>query len=151
MWMSLDEVILFKNGRELHRFAASDNHRPRLDAYLIDDLDGDAFYVALAIGNQALPDDLAGEQTSLDRLPVYPIGLTNPVMVDFDGDGVLRYDATFGPKLPWLPPGGLAPPMPSSPSQGLRRPSGANPHREHDHAPLDAMNDPYQLLLPLLQ
>jgi hypothetical protein len=155
MWMALDEVVLFKNGRELRRFAASNSRRPRLDSYLVDELDGDAFYVALAVGNEPLPDDLAGEQTSLDRLPVYPIGLTNPVMVDFEGDGVLRYPAMIGSKLPWLPPGGLgamSAPMATTP-QGLRRPP-ARPREPdaaaHDHPPLDAMADPYQQLLPLL-
>lgn len=137
MWMSLDDVILFKNGHEITRFAANDDRRPRLDMTYVDHLDGDAYYVALALGNKPLPPDLGGEQSGLDRRDVMPIAVTNPVYVDHGGDGVLTFAPKLGPRLPWLPS-----PKPSR--QALDRPAPDDPG--HDHPPLDAMSE----LMPLL-
>jgi hypothetical protein len=135
MWMSLDDVILFKNGHELSRFSASTDRRPRLDMTYIDHVDGDAYYVALATGHTPLPEDLAGEQSGLERQDVLPIAFTNPVYVDHGGDGVLVFTPKPGPRLPWQPS-----PKPSHQALHRGAPTG------HEHPPLDAMSE----LLPLL-
>ena len=158
-WIALDEVYLYVNGQERGHFGARGNQRPRFSAAVDLDLDGDAFVVALATGARPLDGDIVGEYPELDGRRTYPFAVTNPIYIDADGDGQLRYHHGVSGELPWKAPshpdeqgGGdqmkqNVPP----PGFGSGRPARREcDPREQDHLPLDRMSDLMHDAAPLL-
>jgi hypothetical protein len=125
-WMDLDRVEIYQNGTLIHVFEVDVEGDPyRLDETLEITLSEDAWFVAIAMGDEDLapvftPVEvpyLPLDEVVMDALsaveavttfltpsvpiprqyPVYPFGLTNPIWVDLDGNG---FDA---PGIPdWL-------------------------------------------------
>ncbi len=153
-WISLDEVILFINGRERRRFKVSDFTRPRFSIDAVEAIEGDSFFVVLATGNTPLPGDVVGEYSEINGYRMLPWAVTNPVYVDDDGDGELHFDAQIGPALPWLPPqrAGTSD-APQALGYGASRPAGpeCDPRvSETTHARLEALSDLVREATPLL-
>ncbi len=154
-WISLDEVILFVNGHEARRFPVPKGRRPRFAVDGVEEIAGDAFFVVLATGMTPLAGDVVGEYSEGNGYRMYPWAVTNPVYIDDDGDGELRFDARIGPELPWVPPRPAAsgPLLRPIPGVGRGGPAGreCDPRaEEYAHPPLDAMSGLLHDALPLL-
>ena len=155
-WISVDDVRLFHNGRELRHFPVPPDQRPRFVVTDVEEVTADGYYVVLATGRTPLPPDVVGEQSLVDGHSTFPFAITNPIYLDFDGDGVLTLPPPTDARLPWTPPVEPGHPM----RQAIAGPGAAGPAgRDCDprgqldlteHPPLDAMSQLIRDALPLL-
>ncbi len=82
-WMGVDEVRIFGNGGEMVTISNGFRSRERRESIAIY---RDTWFVAVASGNG----DLDPIYTGPEGEPVFPVAVSNPVWVDFNGNG--RFD-----------------------------------------------------------
>jgi len=86
-WVPVDRVTLYQLGKVVQTFEVSQVAVPlRFDQTIERSVAGDDFFVVTAEGNTALP-AVVGDG---DAFKVLPFALTNPILVDADGDGRFR-------------------------------------------------------------
>ena len=132
-WIDLSRVIIYRNGEMVRDFALGGpgpRSHPALHQQMSLPINGDAWILAVAVGNQPLPTSIIGAVRNGATLP---FALTNPIWIDADGDG----------KVTPPPFSSSMAPQPFDRAVGFFD-AFAPPRRETNlHAPLDCEPDAY--------
>jgi hypothetical protein len=100
-WITVDTVRVYVNGVVVQTFQVpAAGQRPVFEVSFNQTLprDGDAWIVAFASGQKALPDDVVGEYSHAGGYQMLPWAITNPVFIDGDGNG--RWQPPASPATP---------------------------------------------------
>jgi hypothetical protein len=157
-WMGLDTVQLFVDGVSYQKWSVQKGQRPLFTTTLTVPVTTDTWMVVIAGGKKPLPPDVVGEFSHANEYEMLPWALTNPIYIDWNGDGwhpvktwrgspVLdagdygwdSVPASASARLPSSLSREAGGPVPVDCDPGNKRPFETEP-------PLDAM----QLALPLL-
>jgi hypothetical protein len=95
-WVDITRVVLYRNGEQVADVPITQRSHPALKTSIDLDVPADGWLVAVVVGNEPLATDVIGAANSGQARP---IGFTNPVWLDLDGDGQVT-------------PSGVVPPMP---------------------------------------
>jgi hypothetical protein len=132
-WIDLSRVLIYHNGEVVREWSlGGPRSHPALRQQATLPVSSDGWIVAMAVGDIPLPIQvIGGVKNGLTR----PIAMTNPVWIDWDGDGKVT--------PPPLPPGPL--PRPFGPMSIVNEEDGETTHLHAPplHAPLDCEPDAY--------
>lgn len=95
-WIDISRVIVYRNGEPVAEVPITYRAHPSLQTSIQVAVPSEGWIVAVVVGNEPLATDIIG---AVNAGLALPIGFTNPVWLDLDGDGQAR------------PPGNV-PPMP---------------------------------------
>jgi hypothetical protein len=157
-WMAVDTVRVYAGGFEVRRFDILPGTRPVFSTTFTLPVSADTFIVAHASGKQPLPGDVVGEYARSMGYDMLPWAITNPVFIDYNGDGLWKpppasqapVGPPFGPMKPAPLPGG-APGGPAAAGPlGARQtvPVDCQPGASGVEPPLSV--PPIRQLMPLL-
>lgn len=85
-WIDIDRILVFGNGAPLLEKGVPGGDRPQIARETVA-IYTDTWFVAVATGSRSLDPVFTGPEGE----PVLPVAVSNPVWVDFNGDG--RFDA----------------------------------------------------------
>ncbi len=98
-WIDLSRLQIYVNGAMVKEIPITSRNHPALKTDVQLDIASDGWIVVMALGDVPLPTDVIGAVSGGQALP---IGFTNPIFLDADGDGkVTPSKAVPTRPLPW--------------------------------------------------
>lgn len=99
LWIDLSRLQVYVNGSLVKEIPITNRSHPALRTDIQLDISSDGWIVVLALGDVPLPTDVIG---AVNGGAALPIGFTNPIWLDADGDGkVTPSNAVPVRPLPW--------------------------------------------------
>ena len=97
-WIDISRVLVYLNGAVAAEVPITYRAHPSLQTTIEVPIKAEGWILAVVVGNEPLPTDIIG---AVNAGKARPIGFTNPVWLDLDGDGRVTPPGTI-PPMPML-------------------------------------------------